>query len=247
MEKQESLQLLKKLLNNSNYIVAVSGPGVAEEGGYKEIRNPDRAYDIEIRYGASPDEICTSAYYNTRPARFFEFYKNELLGHIPQPGPTGYALAALEREGKLRCIATQNIFEQEQRAGCKNVINLHGSIYRNQCSHCGRKYTVQDIVNAKGIPVCSVCDAVIRPQVTLFGEMVDSQVMTRTTEEIARADLLLVLGATLRSEVFSNYIRYFNGEHLVVIHKEKQFFDEKASLVILDSPGSALQKLGYQP
>lgn len=245
MEEQKSLQLLRRILDNSTYTVAVCGPGVAEEGGYLEIRNPERAYDLEIRYGASPDEIFSGAYYNTRPAGFFEFYKNEILGHIPDPGPACTALAAMEQAGKLRCVATQNLFEQEQRAGCRNVINLHGSIYENRCAHCGKSYSEQDILKAKGIPVCSACEAVIRPQVTLFGEMVDSRVMTRTTEEIERADILLVLGATLRSEVFSNYLRYFNGSSLIVIHKEEHFLDKQASMVILDSPGHALHQLEY--
>lgn len=245
MKELTSLQLLKRILDNSSYTVAVSGPGVAEEGGYLEIRNPERAYDLESRYGASPDEIFSGAYYNTRPARFFEFYKNEILGQIPEPGPACAALAAMERAGKLQCIATQNLFEQEQRAGCRNVINLHGSVYENRCAHCGRSYSIRDILNARGIPVCSVCEAVIRPQVTLFGEMVDSRVMTKTTEEIERADVLLVLGATLRSEVFSNYLRYFSGNHLVVIHREEHFLDKQASLVILDSPGNVLQQLKY--
>lgn len=241
----ESIKALKRILEGSNYTVAVCGSGMTEESGFVGLKKPEKAYDIEHRYGASPEEIFTSVYYNTRPAQFFEFYKREILENIPEPAASSYALAAMERAGRLQCIATSNIFEQEQRAGCENVINLHGSIYENICPHCREIYSVEDLLSMKNVPMCRKCGTVIRPLVSLFGEMVDSRIMTRTTEEIEKAEVLLVLGSTLKSEVFSNYVRYYRGSNLVIIHREEHYMDARADLVILDEPKNVLHQLGY--
>ena len=168
-----------------------------------------------------------------------------MLEKVPEPGAGSRVLAAMEKAGRLQCIITANVFEQEQRAGCENVINLHGSVFANRCPHCGENYAMEEIRDAKGVPHCRKCNSVVRPLVSLYGEMIDSRVMTRTTEEIGRADVLLLLGTTMQSEVFSNYIRYFNGKALVIIHKESHFSDKGADLVILDEPGRVLDQLGY--
>lgn len=242
---EESIRILKKILDKSSYTVAFCGSGMMEESGFIGIKKPERAYAIEQKYGASPEEIFSSAYYNTRVNSFYEFYKNELLAHIPEPGPSSFAMAAMEQAGRLQCIITSNVFEQEQRGGCENVINLHGTVFENHCPHCGELYTVEDLMKAKKTPCCRVCNTVIRPGVSLFGEMVDSRIMTRTTEEIERAEVLLILGSTLKSDVFSHYIRYFGGTSLIIIHKTAHYMDEKADMTILDEPKNVLCKLGY--
>ncbi|MCI9582443.1 MAG: NAD-dependent deacetylase [Clostridium sp.] len=236
---------LKDILNRSNYTVAVCGSGMAAESGFLGFKMAERAYEIEKAYGASPEEIFTGGYYNTRTVQFFNFYKKEMLEKVPEPGAGSRVLAAMEKAGRLQCIITANVFEQEQRAGCENVINLHGSVFSNRCPHCGENYGMEEIRDGKGVPHCRKCNSVVRPLVSLYGEMIDSRVMTRTTEEIGRADVLLLLGTTMQSEVFSNYIRYFNGKDLVIIHKESHFSDKGADLVILDEPGRVLDQLGY--
>ncbi len=225
MEKE--IGRLREILRNSNYTVALCGSGMTEESGFIGIKKPERAYEIERVYGASPEEIFTSSYYNTRPMQFFKFYHEEILDKIPEPGPS------------------HNIFDQEKRGGCENVIDLHGTIFMNRCPHCGEYYSVEDIQNSKGVPYCMICHSVIRPLVSLFGEMVDSRIMTRTTEEIEKAEVLLLLGTTMQSEVFSNYVRYYNGHNLIIIHKEEHYMDHKADLVIVEEPGNVLCQLGY--
>lgn len=239
------IRYLRKLLDKSNYTVALCGSGMMEECGFLSLKKDERAFDIETRYGASPEEIFSSAYYNTRINRFFDFYKKEILANIPSPGSSSYALAAMERAGSLQAIITANIFEQEQRGGCEKVTNLHGSIYDNRCPHCGERYTVEDMIAAKKIPYCRECNTVIRPMVSLFGEMVDSRIMTRTTEEIERAEVLLLLGSTFKSEVFSHYFRYFQGNALVIIHSKEHYLDNKADLVLIGEPHEILEQLGY--
>lgn len=240
-----NVSLLKQILNESKYTVALCGSGMLEEAGFITVKTPERAYEIEKKYGVSPEYLFTSVYYNTRADQFFEFYKNEMLNVKVEPTESSYTLAAMERAGKLQCIITSNIYEMAQRAGCNNVINLHGSIYQNKCPNCGRMYSLDYMKNAKKVPHCEKCNMMIRPLVSLFGETLDSQLMTRTTQEIEQADVLLVLGTTLDSEVFSNYIKYFNGSRVIVIHKRSHYTDEKADIVFYDEPKNILSQLEY--
>lgn len=155
------------------------------------------------------------------------------------------ALAAMERAGKLQCIIDSNIYDKARRGGCRHVINLHGSIYQNQCPRCKKKYPIGYMAGAKRVPICRDCNVPIRPMISLIGEMVDSQNMTKTTEEITKADTLLLLGTTLASEVFCQYIQYFAGRSMVIIHKQEHYLDKDANLVILDHPMNVLPQLGY--
>ena len=131
------------------------------------------------------------------------------------------------------------------RAGCKNVINLHGSIYDNKCPRCGKKYPVEYILKAKRVPICETCNVPVRPLISLFGEMIDSQKMTKATVEIDKADTLMLLGTNIDSEVFYQYIKYFKGNRMVIIHQKAHFKDRTADLVIIDQPKNVLPKLGY--
>lgn len=240
-----NVDLLKEILDKSQYTVAICGSGMLAEMGFITVKTPERAYEIEKKYGVSPEYLFTSVYYNTRSDKFFEFYKNEMLNINLEPTPSSYILAAMERAGKLQCVITSNIYENPQKAGCHNVINLHGSVYQNKCPKCGRMYSLDYIKFSKRVPLCETCNTMIRPLVSLFGETLDSQLMTRTTQEIEKADVLLVLGTTLDSEVFSNYIKYFNGSRIVIIHKNSHYSDEKADIVFCDEPKNILTQLGY--
>ncbi len=237
---------LKKMLDQSKYVVALCGSGMMEEGDSLGIKKQERAYEIEETYGYSADELFTSAFYNTRPELFFKFYRQEILLGKPKDTESGHVLAAMEKAGKLQCVITSNVYEMSQRAGCKNVINLHGSIYDNKCPRCGRKYPVEYILNAKRVPICETCNIPVRPQISLFGEMIDSQRMTKATVEIDRADVLLLLGTNVDSEVFGQYIKYFKGNWMIIIHQRPHFKDRVADLVIIDQPRNVLPELGYR-
>ncbi|NCB92035.1 MAG: NAD-dependent deacetylase [Clostridia bacterium] len=241
----KKIEALRRILDDSTYTVAIAGSGMMAEGGYISVKTQERAYEIEEKYGESPEMIFTSNYYNTRPEKFFRFYKNEMLRHMPTVTESAQALVNMERAGKLQCMITANIYSLGKRAGLNHVLEMYGNVYENKCSRCQRSYSMEYIRDAKGIPECEVCEAVIRPQINLFGEMVDSNMITRITVEIEKADTLLVLGTTLKSEVFTSYIRYFSGRYLVVIHDEDHFADHKADLTIIDQPKNVLPLLGY--
>lgn len=240
---RKEIEKFKSLLEKSHYTVALCGSGMMEEGGTPVIRADERAYAIEQAYGVSPEYIFSSAYYNTRTEKFFEFYRKEILDARQKPTKSGNALARLEREGKLDCIITGNIYEIAQQCGCKNVINLHGSIYKNWCPHCHKEYSLDYIMQAKTIPRCEHCHSVVRPLVSLFGEMVDSQVMTRATVEMEKAELLILLGTNMNSELFSNYIRYFDGKEIIIVHQRAHFLDKQADLVFIDEPQNVLSEV----
>ncbi len=240
----DKITLLRKMLSGSRYTVALCGSGMMEEGGFIGVKKQEKAYAIEEKYGYCSDELYTSAFYNTRPELFFTFYRNEMLNFPPELTASGPALAALEKKGHLHCVITSNIYDIPRRGGCQNVINLHGTIYENQCPRCKKQYPMEYIMNSKRtVPLCEKCNIPVRPLVSLFGEMVDSQRMTKTTLEISKADTLLLLGTALDSEVFSNYIKYFTGRWLVIIHSKSHYRDVSASLVILDHPKNVLPLL----
>lgn len=242
---EKKMERLKEILQDSSYTVAICGSGMMEEGGYIGVKFQERAYDIEKKYGVSPEELFTGSYFNTRPEQFFRFYKNEMLRHMPQKTESWDALAAMERAGKLQCVISANIFSMGKKVGLKNFIELHGSVYQNRCSRCGKEYSMEYVRDSKGIPMCTECEGMIRPQITLFGEMVDSRLITQVTEEIERAEVLLLLGTTLNSEVFGQYIRYFNGKKLVVIHQREHYEDHHADLAIIEQPRKVLPYLGH--
>lgn len=244
MQDFNKLETLKELIENGKYVVALCGSGMIEECGVYPLKDQNRAYQIEERYGRSPEYLYTDAFFNTRTELFYDFYKNEILADL-NPTASTYALAGMERAGKLKCTISSNVYELSRRSGCKNVIDLHGSIYENHCQRCGKSYTVDYVKNAKKVPYCEACGGVIRPDVSFFGEMIDSEKLSRTLEEIEKSDVLLLLGTSLHSEVFRNYIKCFEGSKIVVIHKESALMDEKADLLIYDEPKNVLPLLGY--
>ncbi len=243
--KQDKITALKQILDESRYTVALCGSGMMEEGGFIGVKNQNRAYEIESKYGISPEEIFSSAYYTARPELFFNFYKNEMLTEAPEMTASGPVLAAMERKGKLKCVITSNIYDLPRRAGCTRVINLHGDIYHNRCPRCGKEYPLEYVKYAKGVPLCENCGAVVRPMISLFGEMIDNFIITSVTEEIEKADVLLLLGTNLTSDVYRSYIRYFEGSRIVVIHQHPHHSDIKADFVIIDEPKHILPQLGY--
>ena len=241
-QQEEKIKILQKTLNESRYTVVLCGSGMLEEQGILPLKSPERAYEIEEKYGVSPEYIFSDGYYSTRTDQFFEFYKNEMLIDIPY-SETASALARLEGNGKIQSIVTSNIYDLCPRAGCKNVIALHGSMYDNRCSHCGKSYPVDYIKNSPRVPICTKCKSVIRPHISLFGDMIDGHLIALVATEIEKADVLLILGSSLESEVFSDYIKYFSGSTLVIVHKDERLKDKYADLVIYGQPQDVIPRL----
>lgn len=235
---------LLQILKESTYTTVLSGYEMLQESGYPEIRDGKESYEIEQKYGYSADEMFSSSFYSTRTEQFFNFYRNEILSALDKPpGKCFYEMAELERRGLFQSIITRRVFGLPETAGCKNVINLHGSVYHNYCSHCKKQYPVEYIRNAKRVPLCEECNAVIRPRVCLFGETVDNQTITKAAEEIQKADVLLILGTNLRTHLCAQLVHYYEGEKLILVNSAPHFSDRHADLVVNERVDVTLEKI----
>lgn len=235
---------IANLLTESRYTVVLGGFGMLIENGYPAVRDGDESYEIEEKYGYSTEEIFTSGFYATRTELFFEYYRNEILAPLKIPPKKGYKiLAQLEEKGLVQSVITRRIFGLAKRAGSRNVIELHGSVYHNFCPHCGKKYSMEYVRDKDKIPLCTVCKTPIRPGVTLLGEMVDNAVMTRAAEEIEKADVLLVLGTNINAPLCKQLIDYYSGNKLILITKNRHFSDKYADYVYYSRVDDALEHL----
>lgn len=235
---------LLQMLKESRYTTALSGYIMLLESGYPAIRDGDASYDIEQKYGYSMEEMFSSAFYSTRKEKFYKFYRDELLSQLEKPPGKGFTgMAELERRGLIQCIITRRIFGLPRKAGCKNVIDLHGNVYDNFCPHCGRTYPMEYIRDSDRVPLCEHCKTPVRPRVCLFGEMVDNSVITRAAEEIQRADVLLVLGTNMKSYLCSQLTDYYEGKKLILVNETPHYSDRYADIVIHERVDDWIEKI----
>ena len=229
MKEKNMLQILR----DSTYTVVLSGTGLMAESGYPLLRDGKESYEIEEKYGYSFEEILSSMFYSARKELFFRFYKEVILKTIEIPPGKGFhALKTLQDYGLIDSILTRRIAGLEDRAGCRNVLNIKGTVFDNVCPSCGQTYPVEYVRDAKGVPLCEKCLVAIRPHVCLFGEMIDNAVMTRAAEEVEKADVLLVLGACLTSPLCSQLIQYFAGSELILVTDTEHYSDQRADIAI---------------
>lgn len=232
------------ILRDSSYTVVLSGTGLMAESGYPLLRDGAESYEIEEQYGYSFEEIFSSTFYSARKDLFFRFYKEILLKAVETPPGDGfYALKSLQDHGLINSIITRRIAGLEDRAGCRNVINMKGTVYQNVCPSCGKHYPVEYMKSAKGVPLCEDCLVAIRPQVCLFGEMIDNGVMTKAAEEVAKAEVLIVLGASLTSPLCSQMIQYYTGSNLILVSEREHYSDERADIIVRGRCDDFLKRL----
>ena len=235
------------ILEKSRYTVVLSGIGMMQESGYPLLRDGRESYEIEEKYGYSFEEIFSSGFYSARKDIFFRFYKEMILGVISTPPGQGFLdLKKLQDYGLIQSVITRRIAGLEDRAGCRNVLNLKGTVYNNVCPACGRHYSVEYMKDAKGVPLCENCLTALRPQVCLFGEMIDNGLMTRAAEEITKADVLLVLGTNLNSPLCSQMLQYYTGTNLIVVAETEHYADQQADIVIRSRCDDFLGKIAAE-
>lgn len=228
---------LQKWIEESSNIVFFGGAGVSTESGIPDFRSTDGLYNQQYDY--PPETIISHSFYVKKPKEFYRFYKNKMLFPEAKPNRAHMALAKLEREGKVKAVVTQNIDGLHQAAGSREVLELHGSVHRNYCTRCGRFYNLDDILKVDGVPVCD-CGGVIKPDVVLYEEGLDQDVIQRSVEYISRADVLIIGGTSLTVYPAAGLIDYYRGSKLVLINKSVTSRDGQADLVICDSIGKVL-------
>ena len=236
----QKLDLLKKWVKESNNIVFFGGAGVSTESGIPDFRSVDGLYRQTFDY--PPEEIISHSFYKRDPAYFFRFYRDKMMPLGFEPNITHRTLARLETEGRLKAIVTQNIDGLHQKAGSKCVYELHGSILRNYCESCGRYYDATYVKNADSVPLCD-CGGVVKPDVVLYEEQLNSEVVSYAISAIESADLLIVGGTSLTVYPAAGLIRYYKGNRLVLINRDATPFDDRADLVIHESLGHVFSQL----
>lgn len=241
---ERRIEAARKILENSKYLVCLKGVQVSRECGCTNYREEEDAYPIEEKYGYSPEEMFSTSFFNNRTQQFYQFYKNEIIQNLGELKPGFDTLKHLEERGILKAIVTRDIYSLAVRAGCRNVIELHGSIYQNKCPRCRREYSLEYMRSAHGMPKCENCGIALRPMISLIGEMVDNQKITRASEEVGKADTLLVLGCNLHTALARTFIKYFNGDRMILINNEEHFADTKADLVIHGKVMDILAQIG---
>ena len=238
MEKE--IEKLQELIDGYDNIVFFGGAGVSTESGIPDFRSQDGLYNQKYDY--PPETILSHTFFMRHPEEFFKFYQDKMLCDTAKPNEAHKILAQLESVGKLKAVITQNIDNLHQMAGSKNVLELHGSVYRNYCMKCGKFYDFAYMKGAKGVPKCT-CGGMIKPDVVLYEEGLDDQVIQKSVRAISQAQVLIIGGTSLAVYPAAGLIDYFNGEHLVVINRSSTPRDRYADLLIKESIGKVFSQI----
>jgi NAD-dependent deacetylase len=234
------IERLQAIIDDSKNIVFFGGAGVSTESGIPDFRSQDGLYNTKYAY--PPEEIISRSFFDARTEEFYTFYKDKMLYPNAQPSAAHIFLAQLEKADKLKAVVTQNIDGLHQAAGSKNVYELHGSVLRNYCMRCGKFYDVNYIKNSNGVPKCS-CGGLIKPDVVLYEESLNGNVLNGAVRAIASADTLIVGGTSLVVYPAAGLIDYFKGKNLVVINKTPTQADKRATLVIPAPIGTVFSQI----
>lgn len=231
-------ETLKQWLSESENIVFFGGAGVSTESKIPDFRSTDGLYNQQYAY--PPETILSHTFYMMRrPEEFYRFYRNKMLFPDAEPNRAHKALAKLEQEGRLRAVITQNIDGLHQKAGSREVLELHGSVLRNYCTKCGKFYGLEAVLESEGVPRCT-CGGVIKPDVVLYEEGLDQHTLQKAVYYISNADVLIIGGTSLTVYPAAGLIDYYGGKKLVLINKSVTPMDSRADLVISGPIGEIL-------
>ena len=236
----EKIEKLKRWIEESDRIVFFGGAGVSTESGIPDFRSVDGLYNQKFDY--PPETIISHTFYERCPEYFFRFYREKMLPLGFEPNITHKVLAKWEQQGKLSAVVTQNIDGLHQKAGSKRVYELHGSVLRNYCTRCGKFYSAEFIKDSTGVPKCT-CGGTIKPDVVLYEEGLDQDIIEKSVRAIYRADLLIVAGTSLTVYPAAGLINYYRGNRLVLINRDATPYDNQADLVLHQSLGKVFSQL----
>lgn len=234
---------LAQIIKDSENIVFFGGAGVSTESNIPDFRSSNGLWNEKLNMHITPEQLVSHTYYVRYPEEFFKFYKDKLIYPEAEPNDAHKALARLEEMGKLKAIVTQNIDGLHQKAGSKTVFELHGSVLRNYCESCHEFYDEKYVIESEGIPTCKKCGGRVKPDVVLYEEGLDDDIINGAVSAIAKADTLIIGGTSLIVYPAAGLIRYFNGNKLILINKSETGADRDADLVIRDSIGQVMKQV----
>ncbi len=229
------------MVAHSDNIVFFGGAGVSTESGIPDFRSVDGLYNQTYKY--PPEHILSHTFYRENPEEFYRFYRDKMLCLDAKPNMAHIKLAELEKAGKLKAIITQNIDGLHQKAGSKNVLELHGSVHRNFCEHCHKLFDAEYMLHSTGVPKCDACGGPIKPDVVLYEEGLDNDVIEQSLYYISHADMLIIGGTSLVVYPAAGLVRYYNGHKLVLINKSSTDMDSSADLVIKEPIGQVFSHI----
>ena len=235
------IKALEELIKKSDNIVFFGGAGVSTESGIPDFRSQDGLYNMKYKY--PPEMIISHSFFMSNTEEFFRFYKDKMLFPEAKPNAAHLALAKLEMEGKLKAVITQNIAGLHQKAGSRNVLELHGSVLRNRCMKCKKSFDLNYVMKAEGVPRCDECGGTVKPEVVLYEEPLDETVMNRAVHYIHNADVLIIGGTSLTVWPAAGLINYYRGKKLVLINRDSTDRDSEADLLIHEKIGRVFEEL----
>lgn len=238
------LDTVRKIIRDSNNIVIISGMKLMEESGLADIKNQENCFEIERKYGYSPEEILTTGFLNKRADQFYSYLKEYVLDfeHM-YPTQAHYAIAKLEQQGKLSAVITRTIMGIHQMAGIHNVIELYGNIQENYCPRCYKRYTAKDISEEKGVPHCNICRLPIKLGIALYGERLDNGKMSQSIEKVLHADVLILAGTSTTSYLSRWLLDYYEGNKMILINNKRELEDNRANYTLYGSCQDILPKI----
>ncbi|MCL1802684.1 MAG: NAD-dependent protein deacylase [Eubacteriaceae bacterium] len=234
------IEEFKEMALSSERIVFFGGAGVSTESGIPDYRSTGGLYSQKYKY--APETMLSHTFFVNNPEEFYVFYKDKLLHPEAKPNITHIKLAELEGQGRLMAVVTQNVDGLHQQAGSKAVDELHGSVHRNYCMQCAKEYSLEYIVSSNGVPVCDECGGIVRPDVVLYEEQLDSNVLSSAIEHISSADMLIIGGTSLAVYPAASLVWKFAGNKLVSINKTP-ISTPPGCLAITDSLGNVFSQL----
>ncbi len=234
------IEQLQQWIEESRHIVFFGGAGVSTESGIPDFRSQDGLYNQTYRY--PPEEIISHHFFMENPEEFYRFYRDKMIAADAQPNPAHVKLAEMEQKGKLDAVITQNIDGLHQKAGSHNVLELHGTVLRNYCLDCGKAYGLEAVTQSHGIPRCS-CGGMLKPDVVLYEEGLDSHVLEESVRYMAQADLLIVGGTSLVVYPAAGLLQYFRGNKLALLNRDETPYDSRAGLILREPIGRVMEQI----
>lgn len=237
----DAIEKLQKIIDETDNIVFFGGAGVSTESGIPDFRSVDGLYHQQ--WEEPPETILSHTFFMKKPEEFYRFYRAKMLCDTAKPNAAHKKLASLEKTGKLKAVVTQNIDNLHQMAGSQKVLELHGSVHRNYCMKCHEFYDFSYMKHSEGVPRCEKCGGIIKPDVVLYEESLDNQVISESVRAIAQADVMIIGGTSLSVYPAASLIDYFRGRCLIVINRDKTPRDSIADLVINEPIGEVFSKI----
>ena len=237
---------LKQIINESNSIVVFTGAGISVPSGIPDFRSANGIYNQKTKIKASPEDIISHSFFVNNTEEFYEFYKEKMCYPNAKPNSAHKYFADLAKKGKNVIVVTQNIDGLHQKAGSPIVYELHGTIHQNFCIRCGRLFGLDYVLNSEGVPHCDKCGSIVKPNVVLYEESLDEDVIGRAISAIMTCETLIVVGTSLKVYPAAGFIRYFKGKYIILINKESTMYDSQCDLVFNEDVTKVIDKIKWK-